>query len=187
MAHEPTIRFVKDGAVVDDLDEYAGEVIGCPPENFMDIVTAAQTLHTVASKELLGEEADEYHGEEAARVMDRMRDVFLAAAYSYSHMRNEGKGEIAHAFITRAKQVAQWMKHPINPEPSALEMLEFKARELARQVSRRLFKGEGFCLVIFDEKAGGFATWIASHSRETTIKALDELLTKMKEDQGKRS
>lgn len=187
MPHEPTVRFVKGGALIDDLDEYAGEVIGCPPENFPDIVEAAQRVYVAANKEVFGEEPVEFHGEEAARAMDRMRDVHLAAAYSYSHMRNDGNGEIGHAFVTRAKQVAQWMKRPINPKPSPLEMLEFKAREIARQISRRLFKGEGFCLIIFDEAAGGFATWLSSGTRVTTIKMLDELLAHMKEDQGKRS
>jgi hypothetical protein len=188
MPHEPTVRFVKGGAIVDDIDEYAGEVVGCPPNDFMDIVTAAQQLNTLAAKELLGDDEEtEHHGEEAARVMDRMRDIYLAAAYSYSLMRNEGKGEIGHAFVMRAKQVAQWMKRPINPKPSVLEVLEYKGREIARQIAMRLFKGEGFVLVIFDENQGGFATWLASHSRDTTIKMLDELLTNMKEDQRNRS
>lgn len=177
-------RLTPDGkaVILDGLDEYAGALLGGPPPGFNELLDLMRKLHPLVV-EATGFSLDE----EVTDVgRDRMRDAALLLAYSFSAMRNEGHGEHSLSFVQRAKQVVQWCKRPINLNVTPLEMLENKARELARLISARLFPEDGFTLLLYNN-AGGHMTWISSAGRNDTIEIIRNMVEGMAADQKRRS
>ena len=178
----PSVRPVKGGVVVDSLDQFAGQITGMPPENFNELLELARKVPEQL-KNLLGFPATEPADDELARLVERARDVLLLGAHLCCQSASGNFQQNALAFVQRAKQVAQWCKRPIE-EMTPLSILEHKGRELARLVAERLFTGEGFVLLIFNEGKGGHTHWISSAPRNDTLKMLAELVEKIGEDQG---
>jgi hypothetical protein len=178
----PRVHPVTGGVMIDSLDEYASEVAGVPPPDFNEVIERSRKLNALAWQAFEIDPSKDMPETEATNVFGKLRDAMLLAAYGYSQSRHEGKGESPLAFVQRAKQVIQWCKRPI-PEMTPLSVLEFKARELARLIAERLFVGEGFVLVLYNEQTGGHMTFISSGERASTIKLLTELAGKMGEMQ----
>lgn len=177
--HEPRVRKGPPGAgfVVDNLDPYIHEVAGTPPDDFNELVEAARTICARAA-EAIGIAPDtELSDKEGARVFSKVRDIMLIAAYAYSFNGKDGLDENPLAFVQRAKMVVDWCKRPL-PELTGLKILENKARALAHLIASRLFRGEGFVLLIFNEQPG-FITWISSTRRAETIAALRKSLNEL--------
>lgn len=187
---QPRVIPVPGGAVVEQIDEYAIAVAGGPPPQFESLMDDAKRLiHPWAQRVILGlpDEPDPpLTDDQKERALDRLRDTFLCAAYAYSHMRNRGKGEIGLSFVQRAKQVADWCRRPMR-ELSELVLLENKTRELARMVAARLFPGEGFTLLIFQEGPHGQLTWISSAENKTTIDVLADAVKQLRAAEATRS
>ena len=163
-----------------ELDEYANLLAGGRPSNFQEISDLALKLNEYVFT-LLGIENDKnIFTEGHEKTLDKLRDAFLMAAYSYSALRNQGNGELDSGFIQRAKQVTDWME--TNPSDTPLVILHRQARELARIISSRLFGNTGFVLVIFNMEATGNTTYITNIDRKSTIDLLTELVLRMKRD-----
>jgi hypothetical protein len=182
--HEPRVRPVKGGVLIDELDEYAGHVTGMPPADFNELLAQTMKLQKLATDVVDPDGCANHSPEERVRIADRARDMLLLAAFAYTQMREDGKSQHPMAFIQRCKQVARWCERPIR-EMTPLSVLENKARELARQIAMRLFRGEGFVLLLFNEgTTDGHVTWISSAARRDTLALIKELTSKIDEDQG---
>jgi hypothetical protein len=171
-----------DTVLPDDLDEYASAVVGLPPRHFNELIEHARKLMQMATAVLYDKpESEEISHEKNERV----RDILLLAAYAISQGLYGDKGESPLAFVTRAKQVVKWCTRPL-AVAGPLGELENKAQEIARQVARRLFRNEGFLLLIFDE-GPGHVTWVSSAPRRHWIELAETALANIKADQARRS
>lgn len=190
----PDIRIKPDHVMIDGVDSYARAVVGAQPENFRDLIGFVQDLLPVANEVCGVDPKDQSRSFDEQRAdTQRVRDTLLLAAWSLTEMANEGQGENPTAFVQRAKQVIGWCK-PQTQGLSVLEHMENKAREIARLIGQRLYRHEGFVLIVFDQSSPedtkarkGSMTWLTSIARNTTIELVGEWLANLKADQGERS
>lgn len=154
--------------VIFDLNEYSSALVGGPPEGFRDKILRAQELTRIA-------------GEHGLELDD---DVFLVAALAHYQADNSNP----LAFVQRAKQVLRWLteENKFPAQTGSLEMQRNKLNELARMVTRGLFKDEGFLLLVFDN-APGNVSYMASCERRDAIKMLKTLLESMVKEQAEKS
>jgi hypothetical protein len=61
-----------------------------------------------------------------------------------------------------------------------LAELEARARKLAHAIGNGLPKGVGFVVWLFEFGKDGWATYVSNAQRDDMIKALEELLTKLR-------
>lgn len=74
------------------------------------------------------------------------------------------------------------MTKPESPmERAAREMLEHKCRTLAYSVTRKLPKGVGMCLFLYDFGPEGALAYMSNGNRADVIKMLEEFLAKQKD------
>jgi len=65
-----------------------------------------------------------------------------------------------------------------------LEKAEITARDLGRRIKSAMPVGWGFTLVLYNYGGNGAITYLSSGQREDCIKMLEELLTKIKTNEG---
>lgn len=124
------------------------------PENFAKVCADAVQMHRIAS--LL---FTRHPGESDLEMNARMRDIFLICAHSLAATRHRiTDGEEAPvanplAFIERARQIVDWCCGAPTP-PTTVEVFQSQAREIARATAERLFDGEGFLTILFEQKKG---------------------------------
>jgi hypothetical protein len=162
-----------------ELQELAEMLGGGPPHDFNErILTANKLARQVL--ELAGCRLDaEFSDSEAEAMFDRSADLLLTAACMVSVMRKKGDGESLLAFVQRAKQVASWFKRPIEIKTLPRELQQAKALEIARRISKLIWRHEGFLLILFEEgvaKKDSFFSYISSAKREDMIALLRKLL-----------
>jgi hypothetical protein len=186
----PEVRPTKDGKGIflDGVDRYSREsfvreLTGDVPEGFPVMLQQALAA-TRAMHDACGYSEDDVNGDDNKRM--HVRDVLLIAAWALTDSANAGHGQNPLGFVQRAKQVIDWCK-PGLVGLTALEALEARGRELARMLAQRVWRTEGFFVVLFDHAAGGHFTWLSSTDRRTMIELLGRAFQALKEDQGARS
>lgn len=185
---KPSVRVTNDGKalLIDDLNTYAGELIGGPPEGFNQYLEAARRVAETVYKTLDLDPLLERDDAATRRLTEEVRDVLMLAAFGFAQRANKGHGENEIAFVQQAKRIARWCRRPL-AEHTPLEFLEAKARELTEAIGKRLFPSEGFTLILYNLGEGGHTTWISSSQRRDTIKLIRDLVGHMEEDQARQS
>lgn len=187
--HEPEVRISPDGkkAIVEGIDRYSREafvreVAGDRPEGFENLVRQATEIARKAC-EACGYEWDDQDNAHKMHV----RDALLLAAWAITDSANKGNGQNPVAFVQAAKQAIDWCKPQLEGR-TELEIMEARNRELARLLAERVWRNEGFLVVLFDQgPPGGQLNWITSIDRRQTISILSEALQGIREDQARRS
>ena len=164
--------------------EYSRVFSGETPWNFGKLCADALQLNMLASREMRIE------GETHEAMSDRLRDCFLIVAYTFAATRHKEEGNErdanAHALVERARQIAAWCRRA-PPATTLVEVLENQAREVARVVAEKLFVGQGFLVVVFDEDKDGGMSWSSSLPATRAIGIAERFATILREGQADKS
>jgi hypothetical protein len=163
-----------------DLNDLTSAILGIAPDGFTEKVKTANALCEHLVKWQLDYSID---------LDDDIMILSALAAYMSTTAENQRN---PHGFTARVKQIIQWLAEPSEETKARLdrmtdaekagrepiadrELLENKIREISRQVAMRLYKTEGFFLLIFNN-GPGWVTHSSSASREDQIGMLQRHL-----------
>jgi hypothetical protein len=184
---DPDIRPSARGVIIDGIDRYSrsayvNELAGALPEGFEVLLAHAQALGNEATRACGFDDVETLTDQQRLHV----RDAMLVAAWALTDCANEGHGQNPLGFVQRAKQVIDWCK-PKTEGTTVLAALEERGRELARTLAERIWRNEGFVVLLFDQAVNGHFTWLTSIDRRQAISLIAEALQAMRNDQGARS
>lgn len=163
-----------------DITDFTSAILGAPPDDFNAKLKMAEKLLS----HLMQWERDESD-------IDLDADTMIIASLA-AYMNAGEKALNPTAFSIRVRQVVKWMTEPREELKARLdrmteadnagresradkELLENKLQEIARQVGMRLYKDEGFVLLIFNSDPG-WVTHASSIERADQIKMLQQHL-----------
>lgn len=166
-----------DDAYEQDISDLTSAILGLPPDGFTEKVKTANELceHLV-----------QWQLDHSIDLDDDIMILSALAAYMTEKQLNP------HGFTARVRQIIKWVSEPQEETKARLdrmtdaekagrepiadrELLENKIQEVSRQVAKRLYKTEGFFLLIFNN-GPGWVTHSSSASREDQIEMLQRHL-----------